>query len=59
MPNRVVRLSHVARALVVLAALAIHSIAFAQATLSGTMHTEILDGTCQGTLEMNMTAERV
>jgi hypothetical protein len=28
-------------------------------TLSGTMHTEILSGACQGTLEMNMTAERV
>jgi hypothetical protein len=28
-------------------------------TLSGTMHTDILSGTCQGTLEMNMTAERV
>jgi hypothetical protein len=27
-------------------------------TLSGTMHTDILSGTCQGTLEMNMTAER-
>jgi hypothetical protein len=28
-------------------------------SLSGTMHTEILSGTCQGTIEMNMTAERV
>jgi hypothetical protein len=28
-------------------------------TLAGTMHTEILSGACQGTLEMNMTAERV
>jgi len=28
-------------------------------TLSGTMHTEILSGECQGTVEMNMTAERV
>jgi hypothetical protein len=27
-------------------------------TLSGTMHTEILSGACQGTLDMNMTAER-
>jgi hypothetical protein len=27
-------------------------------TLSGTMHTDILSGACQGTLEMNMTAER-
>jgi hypothetical protein len=27
-------------------------------SLSGTMHTEILSGPCQGTLEMNMTAER-
>ena len=27
-------------------------------TLSGTMHTEILSGACQGTVEMNMTAER-
>ena len=27
-------------------------------TLSGTMHTDILSGTCHGTLEMNMTAER-
>ena len=27
-------------------------------TLSGTMHTDILNGTCHGTLEMNMTAER-
>ncbi|MBE1551121.1 hypothetical protein GGC64_005181 [Mycobacterium sp. OAS707] len=31
----------------------------ADGTLAGTMHTEILSGTCQGTLEMNMTAERV
>ena len=38
MQNRVVRLGHVARALVVLATLAIPSIAFAQATLSGTVH---------------------
>jgi hypothetical protein len=28
-------------------------------SLSGTMHTEILSGPCQGTVEMNMTAERV
>jgi hypothetical protein len=28
------------------------------ASLSGTMHTEILSGACQGTLDMNMTAER-
>jgi hypothetical protein len=27
-------------------------------SLSGTMHTEILSGACQGTLDMNMTAER-
>ncbi|MGX9792603.1 Rv2253 family sensor-like surface protein [Mycobacterium sp. MMS18-G62] len=27
-------------------------------SLSGTMHTDILSGPCQGTLEMNMTAER-
>ena len=31
----------------------------ADGTLSGTMHTEILSGACQGTLEINMTAERV
>ena len=31
----------------------------ADGTLAGMMHTEILSGTCQGTLEMNMTAERV
>ena len=28
-------------------------------SLSGNMHTEILSGACQGTLEINMTAERV
>ncbi|MFG1935273.1 hypothetical protein ACGFK1_32200 [Mycobacterium sp. NPDC048908] len=28
-------------------------------TLAGTMHTEILSGACQGTLDINMTAERV
>ena len=28
-------------------------------SLSGTMHTEILSGPCQGTLDINMTAERV
>ena len=28
-------------------------------SLSGTMHTEILSGACQGTVEMHMTAERV
>lgn len=28
-------------------------------SLAGTMHTNILSGTCQGTLDMNMTAERV
>ena len=28
-------------------------------SLSGTMHTDILSGACQGTLEMNMTAQRV
>ena len=28
-------------------------------SLAGTMHTEILSGPCQGTIEMNMTAERV
>jgi len=28
-------------------------------SLSGTMHTEILSGPCQGTLEMHMTAQRV
>jgi hypothetical protein len=28
-------------------------------TLAGTMHTEILDGPCQGTLDIHMTAERV
>jgi hypothetical protein len=28
-------------------------------TLSGTMHTEIASGQCQGTVEMHMTAERV
>jgi hypothetical protein len=28
-------------------------------TLSGTMHTDISSGACQGTLEINMTAERV
>jgi hypothetical protein len=27
-------------------------------SLSGTMHTEILSGACQGTVEMHMTAER-
>jgi hypothetical protein len=27
-------------------------------SLSGTMHTEILSGACQGTVDMNMTAER-
>ncbi len=27
-------------------------------TLAGTMHTDISSGACQGTLEMNMTAER-
>jgi hypothetical protein len=27
-------------------------------SLSGTMHTDILSGACQGTLEINMTAER-
>ncbi|OBF29094.1 hypothetical protein A5724_26440 [Mycobacterium sp. ACS1612] len=27
-------------------------------TLAGTMHTDILSGACQGTVEMNMTAER-
>jgi hypothetical protein len=27
-------------------------------SLSGTMHTEILSGACQGTLDMNMTATR-
>ncbi len=27
-------------------------------SLSGTMHTEILSGACQGTLDMHMTAER-
>jgi hypothetical protein len=30
----------------------------ADGTLAGTMHTEIASGACQGTLEMNMTAER-
>lgn len=28
-------------------------------SLSGTMHTEILSGPCQGTLDINMTAQRV
>ena len=28
-------------------------------TLAGTMHTDIRSGTCQGSVEMNMTAERV
>src|SRR5262249_62246293 len=28
-------------------------------SLSGTMHTEILSGACQGTIDMHMTAERV
>ena len=28
-------------------------------SLSGTMHTEILSGPCQGTLEMHLTAQRV
>jgi len=28
-------------------------------SLSGTMHTDILSGPCQGTLDINMTAERV
>ncbi len=28
-------------------------------SLSGTMHTEIVSGACQGTVEMNMTAERI
>ena len=28
-------------------------------SLSGTMHTDILSGACQGTVEMHMTAERV
>jgi hypothetical protein len=27
-------------------------------SLAGTMHTDILSGPCQGTLEMNMTAVR-
>jgi hypothetical protein len=27
-------------------------------SLSGTMHTEILSGACQGTVDMTMTAER-
>ena len=31
----------------------------ADGSLSGTMHTEIASGACQGTVEMNMTAERV
>jgi len=31
----------------------------ADGSLSGTMHTEIFSGGCQGTVEMNMTAERV
>ena len=26
-------------------------------SLAGTMHTEILSGTCRGTLDINMTAE--
>ena len=30
----------------------------ADGSLAGTMHTEILSGACQGTVEMNMTAER-
>jgi hypothetical protein len=28
-------------------------------SLSGTMHTEIFSGACQGTIDMNMTAQRV
>jgi hypothetical protein len=28
-------------------------------TLAGVMHTDILSGACQGTIDMNMTAERV
>ena len=28
-------------------------------SLAGTMHTDILSGTCQGTLDMNMTAQRI
>ncbi len=31
----------------------------ADGSLAGTMHTEIAGGACQGTVEMNMTAERV
>ncbi|WP_445169875.1 hypothetical protein ACTXG7_11475 [Mycolicibacterium sp. Dal123E01] len=31
----------------------------ADGSLAGTMHTEILSGACQGTVDMNMTAERV
>jgi len=30
----------------------------ADGSLSGTMHTEIFSGACQGTVEMKMTAER-
>ncbi|AKK27333.1 hypothetical protein [Mycobacterium sp. EPa45] len=30
----------------------------ADGSLAGTMHTEILTGACQGTVDMNMTAER-
>ena len=30
----------------------------ANGTLSGVMHTDILSGACQGTLDINMTAER-
>ncbi|PND58114.1 hypothetical protein CRM90_08975 [Mycobacterium sp. ENV421] len=30
----------------------------ADGSLSGTMHTEIISGACQGTVDMNMTAER-
>ena len=31
----------------------------ADGSLAGTMHTEIFSGACQGTVDMNMTAERV
>ncbi|MBB3604470.1 hypothetical protein FHT40_004148 [Mycolicibacterium sp. BK556] len=36
----------------------VHYTPQADGTLSGTMHTEIYSGACQGTVDMNMTAER-
>jgi hypothetical protein len=36
----------------------VHYTPQADGTLAGVMHTEILSGPCQGTVEMNMTAQR-